>query len=175
MVISASNATCSSFLPLMPPQNRTVRILVHTHNDIYVIGSTAVPGVHFGEVRARIALADVLDLLGFVPCESSGDQVRGPCPVHRSVSPSSRSFSANLKLHVYRCFKCGSSGHQLDLYVAVTGLGLFAAAVALCEQLHRDISWVVQGKSVRPRTANRFVPDQPRSHDAGARQAGKLT
>lgn len=138
------------------------------------MGSIAVPGVHFAEVRARIALADVLDLLGFVPCESSGDQVRGPCPVHRSVSPLSRSFSANLKRHIYRCFKCGSSGNQLDLYVAVTGLDLFAATVALCEQLHRDIPWVVQGKSVRPQTAKRLAPDQPLSHDAGARRAGEL-
>ena len=54
------------------------------------------PGIHFAEVRARITLADVLDLLGFVPCESSGDQVRGPCLVHRSISPLSRSFSANI-------------------------------------------------------------------------------
>ena len=83
------------------------------------------PGIHFAEVRARITLADVLDLLGFVPCESSGDQVHGPCLVHHSISPLSRSFSANLKRHIYRCFKCGSSGNQLDLYAAVTGLGVF--------------------------------------------------
>jgi len=79
------------------------------------------PGIHFAEARARIALADVLDLLGFVPCESSGDQVRGPCPVHHSISPSSRSFSANLKRHIYRCFKCGSCGNQLDLYASTAG------------------------------------------------------
>ena len=88
------------------------------------------PGIDFGEVRARIALANVLDLLGFVPSKSSGDQVRGPCPVHRSDSTLSRSFSANLKLHIYICFKCGSYGNQLDLYAAATGLGLFAATVA---------------------------------------------
>jgi DNA primase len=119
-----------------------------------------VPGIHFGEVRARIALADVLDLLGFVPCESTGDQVRGPCPIHRSTSPSSRSFSANLKLHIYRCFTCGASGNQLDLYATVTGLSLFAATVMLCEQLHRDIPWIVHGKSTRPLTLNRFAPNQ---------------
>ena len=93
------------------------------------------PGIHFAEVRARITLADVLDLLGFVPCESSGDQVRGPCLVHHSISPLSRSFSANLKRHIYRCFKCGSSGNQLDLYAAVTALGVFEATVALCERV----------------------------------------
>lgn len=125
-----------------------------------ILGSTAVPGIHFAEVRARIALADVLDLLGFVPSESSGDQVRGPCPVHRSASPSSRSFSANIRLHIYRCFKCGSSGNQLDLYANATGLGLFAATIALCEKLHRDIPWIARGKAARPLTLNRFTPDQ---------------
>lgn len=112
-------------------------------------GSTVVPGIHFAEVRARITLADVLDLLGFVPCESSGDQVRGPCLVHHSISPLSRSFSANLKRHIYRCFKCGSSGNQLDLYAAVTGLGVFEATVALCEQLHREIPWMLNGTSAQ--------------------------
>ncbi len=78
--------------------------------------------------RAKTAGRELL--LGFVPCESSGDQVRGPCLVHHSISPLSRSFSANLKRHICRCFKCGSSGNQLDLYAAVTGLGVFEATVA---------------------------------------------
>jgi DNA primase len=99
------------------------------------------PGIHFAKVRARIPLTDVLNLIGFVPCEGSGDQLRGPCPIHRSSAPTSRSFSANLKLHVYKCFKCGSQGNQLDLYAAVTGLSLFEAASALCEQLHHEIPW----------------------------------
>jgi DNA primase len=107
-----------------------------------------VPGIHFAEVRARIALADVLDLLGFVPCESSGDQVRGPCPVHHSTSPSSRSFSANLTLHIYRCFTCGSRGNQLDLYASSTGLSFFEATIVLCKQLHREIPWMLNGTSL---------------------------
>ena len=140
-------------------------------------GSTVVPGIHFAEVRARITLADVLGLLGFVPCESSGDQVRGPCLVHHSISPLSRSFSANLKLHIYRCFKCGSSGNQLDLYAAVTGLGVFEATVALCEQLHREIPWILNGTSAQARTASRFVPDQPwqsRSGRESSRRTGLI-
>ena len=104
------------------------------------------PGIHFATVRAMIPLADVLNLVGFVPCETSRDQVRGPCPVHHSTAPTSRSFSANLKRHVYKCFKCGSSGNQLDLYATVTGLSLFEAAIALCEQLHREIPWIQEGK-----------------------------
>ncbi len=104
------------------------------------------PGIHFARVRAMIPLADVLNLVGFVPCETSRDQVRGPCPVHHSTSPMSRSFSANLKRHIYRCFTCGSKGNQLDLYASVTGLSLFEAAIALCEQLDRETPWIQEAK-----------------------------
>jgi DNA primase len=100
------------------------------------------PGIRFTELRAQIPLAEVLDLIGFVPQEASRGQVRGPCPVHRSASSSSRSFSANLTRHLYQCFKCGSAGNQLDLYAAVTGLPVFEAAVSLCERLHREVPWV---------------------------------
>jgi len=100
------------------------------------------PGIRFTDVRAMISLAEVLDLVGFPLDHPLGDQIRGPCPVHRSTSPRSRSFSANLKRNLYQCFRCGSSGNQLDLYAAVTGLSLFDAAVALCERLHRDIPWI---------------------------------
>ncbi len=131
------------------------------------------PGIHFAEARARIALADVLDLLGFVPCESSGDQVRGPCPVHHSISPSSRSFSANLKRHIYRCFKCGSCGNQLDLYASATRLSLFEATVALCEQLHRDVPWMLNGTPLGPRSTDRYAP-QPRSGREPSRRVGSI-
>jgi DNA primase len=100
------------------------------------------PGIRYAEVRAMISLAEVLELVGFPLGENRGEQVRGPCPVHHATSPSSRSFSANLKRNVYRCFRCGSSGNQLDLYAAVTGQSLFDATVALCERLHREIPWV---------------------------------
>src|SRR5271157_5225454 len=86
------------------------------------------PGIHFATVRAMIPMGDVLKLVGFVPCKTSRNQVRGPCPVHHSISPTSRSFSANLTRHIYTCFGCGSKGNQLDLYAAVTGLSLFEAA-----------------------------------------------
>jgi DNA primase len=108
------------------------------------------PGIGFAEARAMITMAEVLGLIGFVPCETSGDQVRGPCPIHRSTSTSSRSFSVNTRLNIYRCFKCGASGNQLDLYVAVTGLSLFPATVELCERLQREVPWVFEVRSSRP-------------------------
>jgi len=116
-----------------PPTNRFRRLCVEF---------TSVAGIRFAAVRAQVSLAEVLDLVGFVPSRICGDEVRGPCPVHRSASPRSRSFSANLKRHVYHCFTCGSAGNQLDLYAAVKGLTIFEAAVELCEQLQREIPWV---------------------------------
>ena len=74
------------------------------------------PGIHFATVRARIPLADVLKLIGFVPCETSRDQVRGPWPVHHSTASTSRSFSANINRHIYKCFTFGANLIQLYLY-----------------------------------------------------------
>jgi DNA primase len=117
-------------------------------------------------------MAEVLGLVGFVPRETSGDQVRGPCPVHHPASPSGRSFSANLRLHVYRCFKCGSSGNHLDLYASATGLSLFQAAIAICEQLDRDVPWMLNGTWPGPRPADGLGPqlrsegDPDRQHRA---------
>jgi DNA primase len=127
------------------------------------------PGIDFTQVRARIPLADVLDLIGFVPGETSGNQVRGPCPVHHSTAPSSRSFSANLRLYIDRCFKCGSSGNQSDPYASVTGLSLFDAAVVLCEQLHREIPRMIKATQFGSQPITSL-----HSHGTGASQSDRL-
>ena len=100
------------------------------------------PGVDFQAVRSMVPIAQVLALIGFVPRESSGEQLRGPCPVHRSTSPRSRTFSVNLRQNAYRCFKCGSVGNQLDLWAALSKTDLHTATVDLCERLHLDIPWI---------------------------------
>lgn len=125
------------------------------------------PGIRFAEVRARVTIAEVLGLVGFVPCETSGDQVRGSCPVHRSATSSGRSFSANLRLHIYSSLKCGAVGNQLDLYAAVTGSSLFAATVELCEWLHREVPWVLEVRSSRPRATDRSTPGRANSSEPG--------
>ena len=99
----------------------------------------SVSGVDYQAVRAQASLAEVLELLGFVGNETSGDQVRGACPIHKSQSPRSRTFSANLGKNTYRCFKCGSAGNQLDLWTAATKQPLYQAAINLCQRLERPI------------------------------------
>lgn len=102
------------------------------------------PGVNFAVLRQQLAMADVLRLLRFVPSRVRGEQLRGPCPVHesRARGPRSRSFSVNLRLGRYQCFRCGSRGHALELWAAARGVSLYAAAIELCESLEIDVPWI---------------------------------
>ncbi len=95
------------------------------------------PGIDFRLLRSEVGMEAVLTLLGFVPSQRHGAQVRGPCPVHRPASPRSRSFSANLAKNACRCFRCGLSGNQLDLWAAATRQPLYQAAIELCARLDR--------------------------------------
>jgi DNA primase len=96
------------------------------------------PAIDYRTLRREIDIEAVLKLLGFVPTSRRGNQLRGPCPIHRSQPPQSRSFSANLACNVYRCFRCGSAGNQLDLWAAAKQMPLHQAAKDLCEKLrHR--------------------------------------
>jgi DNA primase len=98
-------------------------------------------GIAFRELRRRVKIGAVLELLEFEAGERRGEQVRGPCPLHGSRSPRSRSFAAHLGKGVYHCFVCGAGGKALDLWVARTGLPLYQAALDLCERLHLEAPW----------------------------------
>ena len=100
------------------------------------------PGIDFDVLRNEITIDQVLDLLGFQPSSVSGDQLRGPCPVHGSSSDQSRSFSVNLTKGRYYCFKCNSKGNQLELWAAVHRISVYQAAVDLCNVIGRDVPWI---------------------------------
>jgi DNA primase len=102
------------------------------------------PGIDFAELRSRIGIAQAPELAGFEASESSGDQIRGPCPIHGSTSPGSRSFSANLRKHTFRCFKCGQSGNQLDLWVCISKLPLHDAAIDLRRKAGVEVPYVAK-------------------------------
>jgi DNA primase len=100
------------------------------------------PGIDFRAARARLPLAGVLQLLGFEPQSRWGEQLRGPCPVHRSRRSTSRSFAAHLGKGVWHCFACGAGGNALDLWVAVTKQELHAAVLDLCSRLGCAVPWL---------------------------------
>jgi DNA primase len=120
------------------------------------------PGIDYRTARALLPLADVLGLLGFVPRRRHGQQLRGPCPLHRSRSATSRSFAAHLGKNVWRCFRCGAGGNALDLWAAATYQPLHAAVVDLCHRLGRDVPWLA-APAAGPRTARRGEPPLPKT------------
>lgn len=105
------------------------------------------PGVDFRAIRAMITMAEVLELIGFESHAAASGGLRGPCPVHRSRSLKSRSFTVDVKRKMYHCFRCGSAGNHLDLYAAVRRLGVYQAALELCERLHREVPWIKPKRS----------------------------
>jgi DNA primase len=100
------------------------------------------PGVDFMVVRTSIAMAQVLEWIGFESSHRSGDQWHGPCPIHRSRSDRSRSFSVNIATYRYKCHRGGSSGNQIELWAAVHHLTVYEAAVDLCRRANISVPWI---------------------------------
>ncbi len=99
-------------------------------------------GVHYKAVQSRVPMVRVLELLGFVAQGITGDQLRGPCPIHRSQSLRSRSFSVHLARGVCHCFKCGFVGNQIQLWAALNKMTVYEAAVDLCQQAGVEVPWI---------------------------------
>lgn len=97
------------------------------------------PGIDFPLLRQQLALTQVLDLIGFLPTTRHGPLLRGPCPLHGSASPRSRSFAAHVEKNCWHCFRCGAGGNALDLYLATTKLPVYAGALELCARLHLPV------------------------------------
>jgi DNA primase len=95
------------------------------------------PGIDYREARARLRLAEVLELVGFEASRRRGEQVRGSCPLHRRRSTRSRSFAADLGKGLWHCFGCGAGGNGLDLWAQVTRQDVYEATIDLCRQLGR--------------------------------------
>jgi len=91
------------------------------------------PGIDYHQLRRRIAMRRVLNLIGFRATWRRGPQLRGPCPIPGCCPASCRPFSVHLARQVYHCFACGSHGNALDLWAAVWRLSLHQAAIALCQ------------------------------------------
>jgi DNA primase len=112
------------------------------------------PGIDFRAARARLPLAAVLELVGFEARGCCAGQVRGPCPVHRSRSPTSRTFAADLGKGLWHCFRCGAGGNALDLWVAVTKQPLYAAVLDLSQRLGQEVPWLPvrsRSRAAKPR------------------------
>src|SRR5262245_65369468 len=101
------------------------------------MGRAVMAGIDFRQARQEVRLAEVLALLDYRPRRRAGAQLRGPCPVHKSTSATSRCFSAHLGKNVWHCFRCGAGGNALDLWAALTNQGIYEAVLELYRRLGR--------------------------------------
>jgi hypothetical protein len=95
--------------------------------------------IDYAFLREQITLEQVLRHLGhFEGLRGRGAQRYGPCPFHISTRSRSRSFSVNLKSHVFRCCHptCAVQGNALDLWALARKLPLYEAAMDLAETFH---------------------------------------
>ena len=91
-------------------------------------------GIDFRTLRREVGMEAVLKLLGFVPVQRRGGQVRGACPLHTPkhegyplAGPDRFPRTSNATRTAVS--DCGSSGNQLDLWAAATGQPLHQAAI----------------------------------------------
>jgi transposase len=99
--------------------------------------------VDYRYLREQIKLDQVLQHLGYLDrLRGSSAQRSGPCPFHQAKDKGSRSFSVNLKKHVFRCCdpKCQAQGNALDLWALAHNLPLYEAALHLADTFHLQLS-----------------------------------
>jgi transposase len=133
---ATDNATASEVRAAGPKPVEPARTEVTAaHPDSVTDSSASGEGmaVDFVHVKRQLPIARILDHLGLsASLKGIGDQRRCPCPIHRGDARS-RTFSVNIAANAYQCFyaQCGSKGDVIDLWAAVRGLSLRAAAIDL--------------------------------------------
>ena len=107
------------------------------------------PGIDFRQLRREITIQQVLEALNFECVQRRGDQWYGACPLHQSPGHHSRSFSVNVAIGCYYCHTCRSGGNQLKLCAEATRLPLHPSAIQLCQQLAREVPWLLRPRPQR--------------------------
>lgn len=78
----------------------------------------------------------VLDHYGVKGLGKSGDELRGPCPIHkRSGHGRTKNFTVNIRKNAFKCFSldCGARGNVLDFVAAMEQCSVRDAALKLQE------------------------------------------
>jgi transposase len=96
-------------------------------------GKDKLPPLHFAQLREQVRISQVLEHMGWQRQSARGAQWRGPCPLHEQNDATSRCFTVQAERNVYCCHRCGSEGNVLDLWIALRGKPILAAAWDLVE------------------------------------------
>lgn len=85
----------------------------------------------FKEVKALVSVYDLLRKLDWKPTRYEPASQRGPCPIHGSRSPKSRSLSVTR--NEWYCQVCKRGGDVCRLYALLNHTTDYQAALALCD------------------------------------------
>lgn len=91
------------------------------------------PPLNFARLREMVSITQVLEQVNWQPRKRRADQWRGNCPLHEETDAKSEAFAIQTQKSVYCCHRCGSAGNVLDLWVALRGKPILAAAWDLVE------------------------------------------
>jgi hypothetical protein len=88
--------------------------------------------VDFKKVKEAVDIQMVLDHYGIKGLTKSGDELRGPFPIHKG-SQRSKHFTVNVRKNAFNCFSkdCGTRGNVLDLVAAIENCSVRDAALKL--------------------------------------------
>jgi transposase len=118
----------------------------------------AAGSIDYAFLREQISLEQVLSHLGYLERFSGRTAQRyGPCPFHVSKHAHSRSFSVNLKKHVFRCCHptCHVQGNALDLWALAHQLPLYEASLDLAKTFHLQLQRNREEATRNPELATR--------------------
>jgi transposase len=124
-VVTTAN---SSVAPPPAPVNPTPAATAPAH-----------PRVDYAFLRRQVTLEQVLRHLSLLDqLHGSGQQRRGPCPIHGHATDRQHTFSVHLGKNVFQCFKadCAAQGNVLDFWAALHRLPLYDAALNLAATFH---------------------------------------
>ena len=83
--------------------------------------------------KAAVGMAELRAIYGITNLKKSGQDLRGPCPLH--YGDNARSFSVSISKNAFHCFSkdCKARGNVLDFVAAKEGCSVRDAALKLAE------------------------------------------
>jgi hypothetical protein len=113
--------------------------------------------VDFRKVKEAVDFQRLLDHYGLTNLTKSGDELRGPCPIHKGSSRS-KNFTVNVRKNAFNCFSsdCKAKGNVLDFVAAMEHCTVKDAALKLAD-------WFKVGESEpSSKESEQMTPDVPR-------------
>lgn len=114
--------------------------------------------VDFKKVKEAVDMQRALDHYGIKGLTKNGDELRGPCPIHKGASRS-KNFTVNVRKNAFKCFleSCEARGNVLDFVAAMENCSVRDAAFKLRE-------WFKVGESaVEAESVSLLTPEHIKS------------